>query len=143
MSDFTLTEAQLGELAPPIGLSFRLGRPKTICIPHPYCITPKHVHVAAEYFTGVLSKEAIIRAEQLGAVCGTCRENSKRGIDQGVLSYKAHETMNALQVVLPNDHPKNLKEIPGLEQWLLSINAKAESWGVQGFVFPKESQYKG
>lgn len=51
--------------APPPNVSFSLLKLEKICIPHPYCITPKHVEVAADYHSGYLNEEAIEDAENV------------------------------------------------------------------------------
>ena len=42
----------------------------SIGIPHPYCLTPRHVAVASDHFCGRLGKDAIIDAEKRGVKCG-------------------------------------------------------------------------
>src|SRR5271166_3776615 len=57
---------------------------ETIGFPHPYCITPKHIKVAADYHSGILSQEAIRDAEaNHHASCGICRSQ---------LSFEEHES---------------------------------------------------
>lgn len=64
----------------------------TIAVPHPYCITPKHVAVAADQFSGMLTKAAIVAAEKQGAKCGICR---------GKLAFDQHETALLVECKLP------------------------------------------
>lgn len=94
----------------------------TIGVPHPYCITPKHVAYASDHFCGLLSKDAIIQSEKHGAKCGICH---------GKLSYEEHETALLVEV----NHKAELKDVPGLKDYLLSIKAKCESDGFAGFAF--------
>ena len=80
----------------------------TICVPHPYCITSKHVVYSSDHYGGILDKRAIEEAEKHGAKCGVrgCR-----------LKYDEHET--ALVVQCSTD--KSLSEIEKeLEEYLLS-----------------------
>lgn len=94
----------------------------TIGVPHPYCITPKHVGVASDQFCGRLSDDAIAAAEEQGAKCGICK---------GKLSYEQHET--ALLVEVSDD--RELKDIPELHPYLLSIKDMCEKDGFAGFAF--------
>ena len=61
----------------------------TIGVPHPYCITGKHVSYASDHCGGMLTKEAIIAAEEAGAKCDICRQQSEHG--GKILSYEEHE----------------------------------------------------
>jgi hypothetical protein len=124
---------------PPEGSAFTLLKVQKVTTPHPYCITPKHVAVAADHHCGMLNEAAIEDAEKRGARCGTCREMAKRNRDS-VLSYREHETNTALFIQVPQD--RNLNAVQGLHAYLLSIKALAESLGVTGFAFPtaKEAQ---
>ena len=46
---------------------------ETIGVPHPYCITPKHVEVASDDHCGILNEAAIQDAEKNHkAKCGIC-----------------------------------------------------------------------
>ena len=54
----------------------------TIGVPHPYCITPKHVEIASQWHGGILDESAIRHAEERGAKCGV------KGCN---LNYDQHE----------------------------------------------------
>jgi hypothetical protein len=101
----------------------------TIAVPHPYCITPKHLkHCDSMY----LNAETIERAESKGAVCDICRKLVKSGRQDYVLSYAEHE--QALLVECKMD----IKPTPPeLHQWLLSIKEEATANGYAGFAFKK------
>ena len=101
---------------------------ETIGVPHPYCITPKHVTVAANCFGGMLDKYAIIQAEKQGAKCGICK---------GKLSYEEHK--QALLVEVNDKKKRDLKDIPELKKYLLSIKDQAEKDGFEGFAFIQAS----
>lgn len=96
----------------------------TIGVPHPYCITPKHVAYAADHCGGMLGEDAIRESEKHGARCDICK---------GKLKYEEHE--QALVVgckVDPKDKPVSLQE------WLKAIAPIAEKNGYVGFAFTKE-----
>jgi len=92
-----------------------------IGVPHPYCIGPKHVALAADRFCGILGNEAIEEAERRGIHCATCR---------GELSLKEHET--ALLVGCKVDFKDHKDEV---STWLKSIVAEAEKHKYAGFAF--------
>jgi len=94
----------------------------TIPVPHPYCITPKHVVFASHNHCGILGELAITEGEKQGIFCGICK---------GKLSYKQHETALLVQV----DDKRELKDIPGLKKYLMSIKDMCEKDGYAGFAF--------
>ena len=97
----------------------------TIGVPHPYCITPKHVTYAADNCNGMLTKESIQDAEEHGAKCGTCR---------GDLSYDEHEQAVVVKV-LSGEELEDIKE--ELEVYLKSFVKQVEDDGFKGFAFTK------
>jgi hypothetical protein len=97
----------------------------TIGIPHPYCITPEHVVYASKHSGGMLTRDTICDAEKYGhASCDICK---------GQLSYEAHETALLIGVSAPGE----LKNVPGLQEYLLSIKEMAEADGYAGFAFKR------
>lgn len=96
----------------------------TIGVPHPYCIGSRHVAHAADNFSGMLSKEAIIDGEKIGIKCETCN---------GKLSYEEHETALLIEVKFKGE----LKDAPGLKDYLKSIVAMCEADHYAGFAFIK------
>jgi hypothetical protein len=106
----------------------------TIGVPHPYCITPKHVAVASDDFCGMLGKETIIEAEKRGATCGICRKNAKHG--GKILSFEEHEQalLVSCKAELKNDKGETN---PELHKYLLSIKERATKDGFAGFAFKK------
>lgn len=95
-----------------------------IGVPHPYCITPKHVAYAADNWGGVLSTDAIRDAERHGARCDICCRAGK------ILTVDAHK--QALLVECKID----IKPVPDeLQAWLLSIKEEATKNGYAGFAF--------
>lgn len=111
---------------PPPDAVFELQKVETVSLPHPYCITPKHVGVAADQFAGILGEAALEAAEKQGARCGMrdCH-----------LPYSKHESVKTLFIKVPN-RPKDLNDVPGLHAYLLSIKEQAEGLGITGFAFP-------
>lgn len=99
----------------------------TIGVPHPYCITPKHVTYAADHFCGMLGKEAIISAERT--------EKAKCGICRGELSYEQHETALLVEV---DEGKEGFKK--RLNKYLLKIKAMAEADKYAGFAFIKKGR---
>ena len=91
----------------------------TIGVPHPFCITPKHIEAAQKY-GGMLGNEAIEDLERNtnGPSCGV------RGCN---LMFDQHET--ALLVACKSKDNAKLKE------YLLSIVAMAEEDKFAGFAF--------
>ena len=101
----------------------------SIGVPHPYCLTPKHVEVAADHHGGMLGEAAIEHAERLGAKCGICK---------GKLTWKQHE-----QAVLIGCKAELKDEggtvNPELHQYLLKLKPLVEGH-YAGFAFLKEGQ---
>ena len=124
----------LAELpAPPPDAAFRLVKVEKISNPHPYCITPKHVEVAADQFSGMLGEDAIRAAEKQGAKCDICRQRAKRG--ERILSFEEHENPLTLFVSVPNNRA-DLNTISGLHAYLLSLKPKLAELGIEGIAFP-------
>ena len=101
----------------------------TIPVPHPYCITPKHLeHCGSMY----LNRDTIRRAEEKGAVCDICRKAVKQGKQDKVLSIDEHE-----EALLVNCKAE-ISPVPDeLHQWLLGIKDEAERNGYAGFAFKR------
>lgn len=97
----------------------------TIAVPHPYCITPKHVAYASDHCGGMLGERAIRGAEEQGARCDICK---------GKLSYDEHQ--RALLVEVTDD--RELKDISELKSYLLTIKKQAEADGFAGFAFKQK-----
>jgi len=103
----------------------------TIGVPHPYCITPKHVAIASGKFFGILGGNAIREAEEEGAICDICKKlNRKNG--SNILSYDEHKT--ALLVKCKKELKDNKEEI---NQYLLSIKEMTIKDNFEGFAFKK------
>lgn len=122
----------LGKIPPPVNEVFSLQKLKEVSVPHPYCITPRHVRIAANNFSGILSRDAIEEAEECGIFCDICRENGN------IIPFDKHETLLTLFVLVPKEHQKNLNNCPGLHSYLLSIKQQAETLGIKGLAFPSK-----
>lgn len=92
----------------------------SIGVPHPYCITPRHLN----YGNGILNKEAIKEAEENKVFCGTCK---------GDLSFEEHK--QALIISCKLNVKKDKKAEKELNKYLNKIKDKAEKKGYVGFAF--------
>lgn len=97
----------------------------TIPVPHPYCITPRHVGHAADRFGGLLSPKALEDAEKHGARCDICK---------GRLKFKEHETALLIEC-RAEIKGKDGKVDPELHAYLLRIKEMAEQDCYAGFTF--------
>ena len=105
----------------------------TIGVPHPYCITPKHLKYCDSMY---LNADTIKHAEERGAKCDICRKLVSKGKQSAVLSYDEHE--QALVVLCHAEmQDSEGKAIPELHQWLLSIKEEATANGYAGFAFKR------
>ena len=112
---------------PPKKSVFIRSHVETLMLPHPYCITSKHLQFGD---STILDGDAIERAEAKGAVCDICRKQKKGPI----LTYREHEKNVTLFIRVPQN--KDLNAVKGLHAYLLQIKEKATKLGVQGFAFP-------
>lgn len=116
-------QAIFDALPKPTDVEFELVKIESVCLPHPYCITVKHVVHAADHFNGSLSMEAIEDAEKHGVSCGTCHH-----------SYSEHTTELTAWIAVPQN--RDLNAVVGLHAYLLSIKEQAAALGVESFAFP-------
>lgn len=120
--------SEIDEIPKPENSNIKLVKIETAHIPHPYCITSKHVAWASDHFFGRLGHEAIVDAETHGkAVCGICK---------GKLKYGEHESKKTLFIEVPQN--KDLNAVEGLNAYLLKIKPIVEKLGVEGIAFPKK-----
>lgn len=94
---------------------------KPIGIPHPYCITPRHIEVASSKFNGKLTEEAIQFAEK--------NSNAKCGVEGCTLSYDEHGQAAAVKCLV---HPEQAKE--EIQAYLKEHAQSLESQGMEGIV---------
>lgn len=95
-----------------------------IGVPHPYCIGPKHVEVAADQFGGMLGEAAIEAAERQGAKCCICK---------GKLKYAEHKRALLIDCKVDPDSRDEFKE--ELSDYLLKSKPLAEADSFAGFAF--------
>lgn len=121
----------LNQIPPiPADSLFNLQKIDTVSLPHPYCITPKHIKIASDHFGGILDKAAIIEAEKRGAACDICRTSGT------ILSYDKHESLTTLFIEIPKEFQRDLNDCPGLHGYLFTNKGAMENLGIQGFAFP-------
>jgi len=102
---------------------------KKIILPHPYCITPKHLTGKSMY----LNKETIRDAEKNnGAVCDICRHLVKQGKQDKVFSIDEHKEQLTLFLEVPKG---NLNSILGLKEYLLEIKQTLVKLKIDGVAF--------
>jgi len=124
---------ELSQIPEPDEPHIKVREIRNITIPHPYCITPKHVSHACDHCGGMLGKEAIIDAEKHGAKCDICKKaNKKHG--SPILAFDQHITQKTLFIEVPQN--KDLNKVEGLLTYLLKIKPIAESLHIDGFAFP-------
>ena len=107
----------------------------TIGVPHPYCLTPKHVAHASDKFNGMLGKEAIASAEKEGIYCYTCREINRKFGDP-ILKADQHE--HSLLVACYKDMNESKKLKNEMKVYLLSVKEMCEKDGYAGITFLKK-----
>jgi len=108
----------------------------TIGVPHPYCITPKHLTGDHMY----LGAPEIREAEQKhGAVCDICRKQLNAGQIQKILTYDEHKQaiLISCKKDLKNKDGKVSKE---LHTFLLAIKELAQADGFEGFAFKNDAR---
>lgn len=95
----------------------------TMGVPHPYCITSRHLSAHDGITGGTLDGYAISQAEKNGARCGMKDCN---------LPYSEHKQALLIEV----DHPGDIKAVDKeLREYLLSIKELTEKEKYVGFVF--------
>lgn len=92
----------------------------TIGVPHPYCITHRHVAYASNNYGGMLGKHAIEQAEKRGIKCGIPKCN---------LAYHEHKQAVAVRCLVDDKD--------ALQEYLTSIKDMVEADGYVGFVLVK------
>jgi hypothetical protein len=95
----------------------------TIGVPHPFCITGKHVVWASDKHFGKLGRDAIISYEKSIGGKPSC------GVPQCNLTFEKHETALAIKC--------KIKDNELTKQYLQSIVEQCEADGFAGFVLVK------
>lgn len=131
-----MQESEIMAALPPLpeGAMFKPAKLEKISMPHPYVITPRHVAIAADKYSGLLGVEAIEGAEKEGVGCGW---RGDRLESRCQLPYKKHDQPLTLFVEVPKDGQRDLNSIQGLGKWL--CETKELGLGIEGFAFPASS----
>jgi hypothetical protein len=105
-----------------------------IPVPHPYCITPKHLEYAE---SRILDDAAIERAEKKGAVCDICRKAHKKN-GSPILAWAEHKNALLIEVTGLDFTKEADNEIA--RQYLLTIVDRCKAEGYAGFCFVKAEE---
>jgi hypothetical protein len=113
----------------PRGEHIKLQKVEKISVPHPYCITPRHLTGKSMY----LNHETIRDAEKNHrAVCDICKKLVKMGKQNRVFSVDEHREELTLFLEVPEG---DLNAIPGLREYLLKIKPILLDLGISGVAF--------
>jgi hypothetical protein len=118
-------------------LPFHLLKVEDVYLPHPYCITPKHLEYADSMF---LNEDTITRAEAKGAKCDICKRLYKAGRQREILPLSDHTRQKALFIEVEDNRDSD--RVKGLRQYLSKIKPLAEKLGIKGFAFPTRERTK-
>jgi hypothetical protein len=100
-----------------------------IMVPHPYCITPRHLTDESMYIT----RDTIRDAEKKhGAVCDHCRYLVKQGKQPRILTVDEHQDSFTLFLEVPKG---DLNSIEGLKEYLLKIKPILADLKIDGIGF--------
>lgn len=105
----------------------------TIGVPHPYCITPKHMLKDHMY----MNADTIREAESQGAVCDICRKLVNAGKMPKELPYDEHKQALLVGCKLDIEDKTNLEARKELQKFMLKNKKKAEKNNMVGFAFKK------
>ena len=123
-------EQELNEI--PKDKRFPLVKIEEIWIPHPYCITPKHLQFSEGMYLDIegaerKSKEAYPNDSKKWAVCDECKKTKSE-----------HKKMKTLFIEVESN--SDLNAVEGLHEYLLKIKPVCEKLGIDGFAFPNQKQ---
>ena len=104
----------------------------TIPVPHPYCITPKHLSRNRIY----LDADAIREAESNGAKCDICKHQYNKGLIPKILSFDEHKKALLIECDI------EIKDNSELKDYLLKIKDDTEKDGFVGFAFIKSKKLR-
>ena len=103
----------------------------TIGVPHPYCITPKHLQLNEGIYIGT---DSIRESEKRGAVCDICKKRNRK-FNEPILTIDEHK--QALLVECSKD-PKAGENGKELKAYLVSNKARAIRDNYEGFAFMRK-----
>lgn len=101
----------------------------TIGVPHPYCITPKHLEFNEGMYLDIEQAEEKSNGK---ACCDICRNLKNERKQDKILTFAEHK--QALLIACKKD----IKDNSELKEYLLSIKDKTEKKGYVGFAFLDE-----
>jgi hypothetical protein len=113
----------------------KLLKVESVFVPHPYCITPRHLTGKSIY----LNEETIRDAEKNNnAVCDICRKLVKAGRQKNIMSFDEHQKALTLFIEVPDN--EDLNSVPDLHEYLLKIKPVLIKYGIDGIAFKKAGE---
>lgn len=107
----------------------KLLKVEKVIIPHPYCITPRHLTGKSMY----LNSETIRDAENTNkAVCDICKNLVRNRKQDKILSFDEHTEEKALFLEVPKG---DLNKIKGLGKYLTKIKPVLTQLKISGVAF--------
>ena len=111
----------------------KLLKVENIFVPHPYCITPRHLTGRSIY----LNEDTIRDAEKNNnAVCDICGKLVKAGKQKEIMLFDEHQKALTLFIEVPDN--KDLNSVPGLNEYLLKIKPDLLKLKIDGIAFKKK-----
>ncbi len=99
----------------------------TICVPHPYCVGPKHLKYSESVYLDIPGAEA------KGARCYICNRLHKE-TGKPILLFEDHKKALIVKCKVDANSPEFK---PELEEYLLSVKQFCIDDGYEGFAFMK------
>ena len=107
----------------------KLLKIEEIFVPHPYCITPRHLTGESMY----LDDQSIRDAEKNNnAACDICRKLVKQGRQEHIFLFDEHQQSLTLFIEVPKGE---LNSITGLNEYLFKIKPVLLKLGIDGIAF--------
>lgn len=129
------TKNIISKIPAPQTPNIKLLKVEDIFVPHPYCITPKHLTGKSMY----LNEDTIRDAEKNNnAVCDICKKLVKAGKQKNIMCFDEHQKALTLFIEVPDN--KDLNLISGLNEYLLKIKPALLKLGVDGIAFKKTKE---
>jgi hypothetical protein len=111
---------------------------KEITVPHPYCITPKHLQFNEGMYLDIegaeqRSREMFPNDRRKWAVCDICKHEYSKGLRSDILPLSEHKKNVTLFLEVPKT--ENLNEVEGLNNYLKTIKPVLEQLHIDGIAF--------
>lgn len=111
----------------------------TIGVPHPYCISNKHLEFNDSMYLGKEQIERMEKEHPDQVMCDICKKANNKNGDQ-ILKFSEHKQALLVQckqdmTVGKPDKDGKVKANPELHKYLLSIKDKATKDHYEGFTF--------